>query len=224
MIRSRWSIRSAMMLAGLSLAVMVRVASAAPPEQELRATVERFVAAQNAHDLGEVRELLADSPDFLWITQGRVVWGRDAALARFETLYRGTWKLEPVRSTFRVVALHADIAQTLVSVWYTIGAPGEPPQRTLFLLNQLWRRDHDHWRVTSILPIVVPPAATAAAAPAASAPAPAPRDSVARTPVTPPPAAHADSTARTTAPGTSAPDTSRSAIPVPADTTTHRGK
>jgi hypothetical protein len=39
----------------------------------------KFVAAQNAHDLKAVGELLQDSPQFLWITRGVPIWGRDAA-------------------------------------------------------------------------------------------------------------------------------------------------
>jgi len=49
-----------------------------------RPIFERFVAAQNAHDEKEVSDLLIDTSDFLWITRGTAVWGRDAAMKRFE--------------------------------------------------------------------------------------------------------------------------------------------
>ena len=61
----------------------------------MRATFERFVAAQNEHDAKAVEALLLDSPNFLWITRGTPIWGVDAALKRFATLYQGRWRLDP---------------------------------------------------------------------------------------------------------------------------------
>ena len=57
--------------------------AAADTNSDVKATFDRFVTAQNAHDLSAVRELLLDSPDFLWVTRGAPIWGRDAALRRF---------------------------------------------------------------------------------------------------------------------------------------------
>jgi ketosteroid isomerase-like protein len=81
-------------LAMLALVLMVSTGYAlAAADDEVKATFDRFVAAQNAHDVSAVRDLLLDSPNFLWVTRGAPIWGRDAALKRFETLYQGTWKL-----------------------------------------------------------------------------------------------------------------------------------
>ena len=79
---------------------------AAAPEDEVRAQLDRFIAAQNAHDLNAVRELLLDCPTFLWITRGTPVRGREAALKRFEALYQGTWKLEARHDELKVTMLH----------------------------------------------------------------------------------------------------------------------
>lgn len=129
----------------------------ATPEEELRGTFERFVAAQNAHDLNAVGELLLDSPSFLWITKGNAIWGRTDALKRFETLYAGTWHLEPDMASFRVVAVHGDTAQIFVPVVFSIGPKDEPAQPAKFLLNQVLTKAGDSWRIASILPIPVPP-------------------------------------------------------------------
>jgi hypothetical protein len=72
----------------VALALLIQPLAAAP-EDEVRTTFERFVAAQNAHDIKSVQALLLDSPDFLWITRGTPVWGVDAAMKRFTTLYQG---------------------------------------------------------------------------------------------------------------------------------------
>jgi hypothetical protein len=42
----------------------------AGPEDEVKAQFSKFVAAQNAHDLKAVGDMLLDSPQFLWITRG----------------------------------------------------------------------------------------------------------------------------------------------------------
>ncbi len=69
-------------LSGLTLAAFALVScpALAGPEDEVRAQFDRFVAAQNAHDTRAVGDLLLDSPNFLWITRGTAIWGREAAL------------------------------------------------------------------------------------------------------------------------------------------------
>ena len=67
----------------LMFAALMTKPTVAAPEDDVRAVFERFVAAQNAHDIKEVETLLLASPDFLWITRGTPVWGHDAALKTF---------------------------------------------------------------------------------------------------------------------------------------------
>jgi uncharacterized protein (TIGR02246 family) len=117
---------------------------------------ERFVAAQNAHDVREVGALLLDAPHCLWITRGAPIWGHEAALKRFEALYQGTWRLEPDMSALRVMMLGDTSAQVYVSIVFTIGAPGQAAQTTRFLMNQVLVKTSGGWRVSSILPIPVP--------------------------------------------------------------------
>ncbi len=132
-------------------------AAAAPVDQELRATVERFVAAQNAHDLGAVGNILLDSPNFLWITRGTPVWGRADALSRFQKLHAGTWHLEPDWAALRTVLAEARVAQVFVPIAFTIGAPDQPAQEAQFLMNMVLTKQGPDWKVASILPIPVPP-------------------------------------------------------------------
>ena len=124
---------------------------------EARGFFERFVVAQNAHDPAAVEALLWDSPDFLWITRGAAIWGREAAMERFRALYRGTWQLVPDMAQFRAVTLGVEVAQLFVPVAFTIGAAGQAAQTMRFLMNQTLRREGNAWRIASILPIAVPP-------------------------------------------------------------------
>src|SRR4030095_10798967 len=76
------SLISVLFAVGL-LAFSAAGARASPAEDDVRATFDQFVKAQNAHDVAAVREVLLDSPSFLWVTRGAPIWGRDAALPRW---------------------------------------------------------------------------------------------------------------------------------------------
>ncbi len=138
------------------VATLPPATAVASPEDEVRATFERFVAAQNAHDAKAVEALFLDAPQFLWITRGIPVWGRAEAIKRFETLYAGTWHLEPDLKEFKIVLLDGRVAQIFVPIVFTIGLAGQPPQDTRFLMNQVLTRSDSGWRVSSILPIPIP--------------------------------------------------------------------
>ena len=137
------------------ISLMIKSAVAAP-EDEVRATFDRFVVAQNGHDIKAVESLLLRSADFLWITRGTPVWGPDAAIKRFAALYEGTWRLDPEPSSFKITMIGDGVAQIYVPIMFTIGAPGQPPQQTKFLMNQVLVKTQIGWRVSSILPIPAP--------------------------------------------------------------------
>lgn len=135
--------------------LMIKPAVAAP-EDEVRSMFDRFVAAQNAHDIKAVESLLLGSPDFLWVTRGAPVWGQNTALKRFAALYEGTWRLEPDPTSLKVIMIGEDVAQIYVPIMFTIGAAGQPSQETKFLMNLVLVKTQAGWRVSSILPIPVP--------------------------------------------------------------------
>ena len=137
------------------ISLMIKPAIAAP-EEDARATFDRFVAAQNAHDIKAVESLLLASPNFLWITRGAPIWGHDAALKRFTALYDGTWRLDPESSGLRISMIGDGVAQIYVPIIFTIGAPGQPSQQTRFLMNLVLVKTPSGWRVSSILPIPAP--------------------------------------------------------------------
>ncbi len=149
-------------MAALSLSVAWTLA-AADPVAEVRTAFAQFVAAQNAHDLPAVAKLLRDGPDFVWVTKGTVIWGRDKALERFSALYAGTWELRADAADAHVVLLDPSVAQLVAPVHFRIGPPGQPASELDFVMTQAWVREGGAWRVGSLLPIPVP-----------AAPAPAP--------------------------------------------------
>jgi ketosteroid isomerase-like protein len=137
------------------LSLGIRSAAAAP-EDDVRATFDRFVIAQNAHDVKAVESLLLESPNFLWITRGTPVWGPEAALKRFAALYEGTWRLEPEASGLKVTMIGDGAAQVYVPIVFTIGAAGQQPQPARFLMNMVLTKTANAWKVSSILPIPAP--------------------------------------------------------------------
>ena len=138
----------------LLAALMIRPSRAT--EDDVRAVFDRFVAAQNAHDLKAVEGLLLASPDFLWITRGMAVWGTDAALKRFSALYEGTWRLEPDPSGLKIIMIGDGAAQIYVPIVFTIGPPDQQAQQTRFLFNQVLVKSSSGWKVSTILPIPAP--------------------------------------------------------------------
>jgi ketosteroid isomerase-like protein len=138
------------------LAILAAPLAAASPEDEVRQTFERFVTAQNTHDIQAVRNTLVDSADFLWVTRGAAVWGRETALKRFSALYEGTWQLAPEVGALKVILLGDGTAQVFVPIVFTIGAAGQTPQTTRFLMNQILVKTRDGWKVSSLLPVPAP--------------------------------------------------------------------
>jgi hypothetical protein len=128
-------------------------ASAAANETEARTLFTRFVAAQNAHNAGDVKSMLWNSPGMLWFSRGVETRGREAVAERFREYYEGTWHLEPDMSQFRVVAISDDVMQILVPIVFTRALPGKPPQDNTFLISQTLVREADGWHIASILPI-----------------------------------------------------------------------
>jgi ketosteroid isomerase-like protein len=145
-------------LATLIVVSTLSVGSAfAGVDDEVKATFDHFVAAQNAHDVSAVRDVLLDSPNFLWVTRGLPIWGREATLKRFESLYQGTWKLSPDNSNLKVILLSDTTAQLYVPIMFNIAPPGQPASDAPFLMNQTLVKTAAGWRIASILPIPVPP-------------------------------------------------------------------
>ena len=142
--------------ATLMVMTLAGAARASSEEDEIKALFTKFVEAQNAHDLKVVGNLLQDSPNFLWITRGTPIWGRDAALRRFEALYQGTWSLDAKTDELRVIELQPGVAQIYVPIIFMIAPAGQTALSARFLMNQVVVKTADGCKVASILPILAP--------------------------------------------------------------------
>ena len=107
----------------------------AGPKEELSMLYQRFVAAQNNRDLGAVRETLWDAPEFLWVSDGMSVWGRDALVKRMSGFQKAeVWRAEPDLARSTVVVLSDQAAYLHLPLVLTIG-PGAGPGRLSFLVS-----------------------------------------------------------------------------------------
>jgi uncharacterized protein (TIGR02246 family) len=134
----------------LLLAVGLGAPAHADPRQDIRALYETFVTAQNAHDIDAVRAVLSDSPDFLWITDGRPVWGRDEMLARMAGFQNAeVWQVEPEYNSSRVIVLDDDTAVFHIPLVLVIGSKADPA-RLRWLVEVLCQKEAAGWRIAGL--------------------------------------------------------------------------
>ncbi|MFM9976149.1 MAG: nuclear transport factor 2 family protein [Beijerinckiaceae bacterium] len=117
---------------------------------EVIATYNNFAAAQNARDLARVKDLLLDSPSFLWVSDGKSIWGRDALIARmskFQTLE--VWHVEPLLDKARVVEINGTAAYLHMPLDLFLGAANSP-SRTRFLVSVLCAKTDTGWRIAAL--------------------------------------------------------------------------
>ncbi len=137
-------------LMAMIVASFTASAARADPATEVRAVYGRFVAAQNAHDLAGVRSVLLDSPQFLWVSDGRSVWGREDTLARMAQFQKApVWRVEPDLGAAVAVPLSADTAYLHLPLTLVIG--DEPmPDRLRFLVSVLGVATPQGWRIAAL--------------------------------------------------------------------------
>jgi hypothetical protein len=105
---------------------------------------------QNARDPARIKAALLDSPDFLWVSDGKSIWGRKALLermSRFQSLE--VWRVEPLLDRARVVEVAADVAYINMPLdlhFYTKSAPTV----TRFLVSILCRKTEEGWRIAAL--------------------------------------------------------------------------
>jgi len=139
------------------LSLAATLARAATMEEEVRAVFDKWIATQNAHDLKGIRNLLSDSPDMLWISRGKPIWGRDAALKTLEDRYKGTWKIEVDKKEMRVISVSRRVAQVYAPTLVSAGEPGAEASRNRVYINLVMVKKPEGWQIVSILPILVAP-------------------------------------------------------------------
>lgn len=119
-------------------------------EGELRNLYERFVTAQNNHDLDAVRETLSPREDFLWISDGKPFWGREAMIKRMASFQEAElWKVEPEYASARVVELGADSAYLHIPLVLLLGSKKDPA-KLKWLVEVLCQKSGGEWKIAAL--------------------------------------------------------------------------
>jgi hypothetical protein len=138
------------LLALLTLAVAAPHAMAGPAD-EVRAVYQQFAAAQNEHDLGKVRALLLDSPNFLWVSDGKSVWGRDETLKRMALFQEARiWHVEPDLAKAVAVDVSDTTAFLHLPLALDLAFTPAPPETLRFLVSVLGVRTAEGWRIAAL--------------------------------------------------------------------------
>jgi hypothetical protein len=126
--------------------------------EEVRAVFLRQAAAETAHDIAGIEQVLARAapgePDPVnFIARAYRFWGRAAVLEHFRTTFLGTWKFEPDQNAIRIVPIGADVAHIYAPTRITIGAASQAGTQYQFLINEFAIRTAEGWRISAIVPV-----------------------------------------------------------------------
>jgi hypothetical protein len=119
--------------------------------EDVRSTYEAFAAAQNRHDLAAVRNLLLDSPRFLWVSDGRSYWGRDALVERMALFQKSeVWEVRPALDKAVAVEVDERSGYLHLPLVLAIGARQPGPDELRFLVSVLCVRTGEGWRIAAL--------------------------------------------------------------------------
>jgi hypothetical protein len=136
----------------------VSISFSAIDAQEVRALFLRQAAAETAHDIAGIDQVLAhaapgEADPVNFIARAYRFWGREAVIEHFRTTFLGTWKFEPDHEAIRIVPLGADVAHIYAPTKITIGAALKMGTAYQFLINEFAIRTAEGWRISTIVPV-----------------------------------------------------------------------
>ncbi len=134
----------------LALGIALASPALADSQQDIRDLYAAFVTAQNRHDIDAVRPRLSDRPDFLWISDGRAVWGREAMLTRMAEFQQSeVWRVEPDYAASQVIQLDEDTAVFHLPLLLVLG-PKADPARLKWLVEVICQKEVAGWRIAGL--------------------------------------------------------------------------
>ena len=146
------------LLSSLTIGVF---ASDTNKEQELKRVYKELIDEENRHDLVAVRKLVWDSPSTLFVAKAPVgwhgYWGTDDVIKHLHDMYQTPFRIDPNYDEEKVVFITADIAETYAPVRITVAYAGQNPVPKPFVMVLLWIKTADGWKMTTDIPIPVPP-------------------------------------------------------------------
>jgi len=139
------------MTLALLAAVLPAPRAKAEPADEVRAVYRQFAAAQNLHDLEKVRAVLLDSPRFLWVSDGKSVWGPEETLKRMAVFQEARiWHVDPDLDKAVAVPVSDTTAFLHLPLELTLAFSPDEPERLRFLVSVLGVETPQGWRIAAL--------------------------------------------------------------------------
>ena len=135
--------------------------AAGDKEQDIEDIYKKLIDAENQHDLPAVRELVWKSPSTLFVAKAPVgwrgYWGIDDVMQHLHDMYQQPFRIDPLYQEEKVVFITPDIAETYAPVQITVAYGGQNPVPKPFVMVLLWIKTSTGWKMTTDIPIPVPP-------------------------------------------------------------------
>ena len=126
------------------------MAAEADAAGDVRTLYDQFRAAQNARDLATLKTLLIDSPQFLWVSDGKSFWGREALVKRMaEFQLSEAWRVDPDLKKATIVEVNDRAAYLHMPLALTIGLKAKPDV-IRFLVSILCVKQAEGWRIAAL--------------------------------------------------------------------------
>jgi hypothetical protein len=120
-----------------------------------------LIFGENNHALLAVREFVWNSPSTLFVAKASVgwrgYWGIDDVMQHLRDMYQQPFRIDPIYEEGKVVFITQDIAETYASVLITVAYGGQNPVPKPFVMVLLWIKTSQGWKMTTDIPIPVPP-------------------------------------------------------------------
>jgi ketosteroid isomerase-like protein len=138
-----------------------------PHEQEVKRIYKDLIDAENKHDLSAVRAMIWNSASTLFVAKAPVgwhgYWGVDDVMQHLREMYQLPFRIDPIYEEERVVFITPDVAETYAPVKITVAYGGQNPVPKPFIMVLLWIKTSKGWKMTTDIPIPIPPDPAAAA-------------------------------------------------------------
>jgi ketosteroid isomerase-like protein len=149
------------MLLFFSILPVAGYAVAGSNDQEIKRLYKELVDDENRHDLNAVRKLVWESPVTLFVAKAprgwHGYWGIDDVIQHLHDMYQTPFRIDPDYQEEKVVFITPDIAETYAPVRITVAYGGQNPVPRPFVMVLLWIKTANGWKMTTDIPIPVPP-------------------------------------------------------------------
>lgn len=130
-------------------------------EQEIKRIFKRLIDAEDKHDLPAVRALVWNSPSTLFVAKAPVgwhgYWGIEDVMEHLHDMYQQPFRIDPLYQEEKVVFITPDVAETYAPVRITVAYGGQSPVPKPFVMVLLWIKTATGWKMTTDIPVPVPP-------------------------------------------------------------------